>query len=244
MFDIRLADNVIRIDNLFSYSEDYCRDYVIGQGSPDLLIDISREDIEYEKNKSEHEDIVEGRQIRRFDEEYLEILAIYRKIAEQMPYRNTFLFHGSAIAVDGEGYLFTAKSGTGKSTHARLWRDLLGDRVAYVNDDKPLIRTDKTRTTVYGTPWDGKHRLSSNISVPLKSICILERGTENTIRRITKEEAYPMLLQQVYRPSDPEAMAKTLKLIDLMDIKFYKLSCNMDISAAKLSYGVMSKQGD
>jgi serine kinase of HPr protein (carbohydrate metabolism regulator) len=63
-----------------------------------------------------------------------------------MPYYDTFLFHGSAIAVDGVGYLFTAKSGTGKSTHARLWRELLGARAVMVNDDKPLLRVTEGRS--------------------------------------------------------------------------------------------------
>ena len=256
MFDIKLADKKIRIINLYSYSEELCREYIVGASRTeddasvnglteikptDMTVKITGEDIEYVHRKSEQEDIKEGIPVRHFDDDYLESLAIYRKIAEHMPSYDTFLFHGSCIAVDGQGYLFTAKSGTGKSTHTGLWKKLLGERVVYVNDDKPLIKVNPDGDlTVYGTPWAGKHNLSCNISVPLKAICILERNAENTIVEITKSEAYPMLLQQVYRPADQDAMRKTLSLIDRMQVRLYRLCCNMDICAAELSYGVMS----
>jgi len=239
---IRLADKTIEIKNLYPYVEEYCKDYeTSGEADTDFLFRIKQKDIELERDRSEQEDIEEGREVRHFSDEYLETLAVYRKIAEQMPFYDTILFHGSAIAVDGKGYLFTAKSGTGKSTHTGLWRELLGERAVLVNDDKPLIRImENGAATVYGTPWDGKHRLSSNISVQMKAICILERALENSIREITKKEAYPMLLQQVYRPADPGALKKTLLLLDRMDVKFYKLFCNMTISAAECAYRTMA----
>ena len=109
------------------------------------------------------------------NDEYLETLAVYRKIAEKMIDYDTILFHGSVIAVDGIGYLFTAKSGTGKSTHTRLWRELFGERAVMVNDDKPLIKVSENGIIVYGTPWDGKHRLSTNTFVPLKGICFMSK---------------------------------------------------------------------
>ena len=152
----------------------------------------------------------------------------------------TVMLHGSAVAVDGACYVFCAKSGTGKSTHARLWRQLLGERAVMVNDDKPMvhIRPDGS-ADVYGTPWDGKHRLNTNTHVPLRAICILERSDLNTIRPITKSEAWPMLLQQFYRPYDAEAMEKTMDLIGRLQTKFYRLGCNMELEAAELSYQTM-----
>ena len=151
------------------------------------------------------------------------------------------MFHGSCIAVDGVGYLFTAKSGTGKSTHTRLWRELLGVKAVMVNDDKPLIRMTGEGAVIYGTPWDGKHRLSSNIAVPLKAVCILERAEENAIHPITADEAYPMLLQQVYRPMDRMAMNTTLTLIDRLavSVNLWRLDCNMDPEAARVAYEAM-----
>ena len=177
-----------------------------------------------------------------YPDEYLETLAVYRKIAEQMLSYDTILFHGSVIAVDGEGYLFTAKSGTGKSTHTRLWRETFGDRAVMVNDDKPLLRITKDGVIAYGTPWDGKHRLSSNTSVPLKGICILERAAKNHIIRLDSKEqlrsAYPMMVQQTHKSGNPSSARRTMELIDrLMEaVPIYRLSCNMESEAAKVAY--------
>lgn len=235
----RLAGKYIDIRALHPDIHALCADYIT-EDTADFVVSTTQVDIDYEREKSAREDEAQGIPIRSFSDAYLESLAVYRKISEKMPDYDTFLFHGSCVSVDGAAYLFTAKSGTGKSTHTRLWRELLGDRAVMVNDDKPLIRVNADGTAVaYGTPWDGKHRLSSNTSAPLKSICILEQATDNSIREITKSEALPMLIQQAYRPADPVALAKTLALIDRLDVRLYRLSCNMDISAAALSYETM-----
>ena len=239
-FKIRLADKVIAVSALHGYIADYCRGY-ISDDTPDFAVQITQSDIDYEREKSRREDIKEGIPIRNFSDEYLETLAVYRKIAEKMIDYDTILFHGSVIAIDGIGYLFTAKSGTGKSTHTRLWRDLFGERAIMVNDDKPLIKVSESGIIVYGTLWDGKHRLSTNISVPLKSVCVLERSEENRIEKVTADSVYNMLVQQVYRPQNPQKLLKTLQLIDILseNAGLYRLGCNMDISAAELAYNVM-----
>ena len=235
----RIAGKSIGIDSQYPLVHEQCGVYRVCEPS-DFCVSITQADIDFEREKSAREDEVEGIPVRQFSDAYLETLAVYRKIAEKMPEYDTFLFHGSAITVDGEAFLFTAKSGTGKSTHARLWRELLGEGVVMVNDDKPLIRGREDGTSiVYGTPWDGKHRLSTNIGVPLKAVCILERSKENSIREITKAEALPMLIQQAYRPADILNMKKTLALIERWNLKLYRLCCNMDISAAELSYNTM-----
>ena len=191
--------------------------------------------------KSDSECAYEGVPLQNFSQNVLEITAVYRKIAEQMVQYGSMVFHGSVVAVDGQGYLFTAKSGTGKSTHTRLWRELFGERAVMVNDDKPILHVADDRVTVYGTPYNGKHRLGSDISVQLKAICILQRAEENHIEPISKAEAYAMLLQQVYRPQDSKAMRDTLFYIDKMAelVSLYRLGCNMDISAAETAYNGM-----
>lgn len=242
---IKLADHIIDVQCLYSYIEEYCKDYILLENEilkeSDIRIQICMDDIDYERNKSAEEDRKEGISVRSFSNEYLEILAAYRKIAESLLRYDIILFHGSVIAVDGNGYLFTAKSGTGKSTHTRLWREFFKDRAVMVNDDKPLIKIDENGATVFGTPWDGKHRLSNNISVPLRSICIIERGEENRIERMKRETVYPLILQQTNRPLGKESMMKTMKLVDRMleVVPVYRLYCNMDIDAAKVAYDGM-----
>ena len=239
----QIAGKVIEITSLHKSVHRYCKDYAVS-GKADFCVKTCESDIEYERERSAKNDIAEGREISEWSDSYLEELAVYRKIAEKMPEYDTFLMHGSAIAVDGSAYLFTAKSGTGKSTHTRLWREFLGERALMVNDDKPLINISESGVTIYGTPYNGKHRIGNNISMPLKSICILERASENFIEKIDKSQAYKMLLQQVYRPRDVFALKKTISLIDEMceKVTFYRLSCNMDISAAELAFNTMGSQ--
>ena len=237
----RIAEKNIAVASLYAGVHRLCAQYLCEGGAVDFAVETGQRDIDIEREKSAREDAAEGIPVRHFTDEYLETLAVYRKIAERMPEYDTVLFHGSCVAVDGAAYLFTAKSGTGKSTHVRLWRELLGDRAVMVNDDKPLIRVDGSGAVAFGTPWDGKHRLSSNIAVPLRAVCILERAEENVIRQITVSEAYPMLLQQVYRPSDAAAMGRTLDLTDRLAaaVRLWKLGCNMRPEAARTAYDAM-----
>lgn len=241
-FCIRLADVVIGVSALYESTKEFCRDYLT-EGDADFNIFVSFEDINFEREKSAHEDIVEGIPVRQFTDEYLETLAVYRKIAAGLLSFSTILLHGSVVAVDGIGYLFTAKSGTGKSTHTKLWMQYFGGRAVMVNDDKPLLRITDQGVTAYGTPWDGKHHRSNNIAVPLKAVCLLERGKSNQIVSVTGKSAYPQLLWQSFRPSETERLRKTLQLVDDLckRVKLYRLKCNMEPEAVRCAYEGIQK---
>ena len=233
---IQLADKIFEIHNRYPYIELQCKNYLVPDDVPaDLVLSTTEEDIRYEHQKSEEPK-------EHFSDDYLESLAIYRKIAEYFPFHQTILFHGSAIAVDGKAYLFTAKSGTGKSTHTRLWREMLGNRAIMVNDDKPLIRITEKETTIFGTPWNGKQQLDTNVSMPLSAICILERAPKNEMASISFSEALPMLIQQTYRPHEIAGIQKTLSLLALLknSVRFYRLGCNMEPEAAEVAYRTLT----
>ena len=236
----RIAEKNIEIISVYPYIHRQCADYR-DDGKCDFSVETTRQDIDFEREKIDRDAMQEGQGIVQYSDAFIESIMVYRKIAEVMPAYDTFLFHGSAIAVDGLAYLFTAKSGTGKSTHTYLWREMLGTRAIMVNDDKPLIRITGDKATIYGTPWQGKENIGNNISVPLKAVCLLERAERNHIRAITKGEAYAMLLQQAYRPMNGEAMRKTLRLLDGLceRVQLYKLGCNMDIEVAEIAYNAM-----
>ena len=236
-FTIKLAGVPIGVTAFFDSTRDFCRDYLTDE-TPSFAVALVRDDLVREAEHSARENLREGLQIQKFPPQYLETLALYRKIVEHLLAYDIFLFHGSVISVDGQGYLFTAKSGTGKSTHTRLWREYFGDRAVMVNDDKPLLKITDGGVTVCGTPWDGKHHLSTNIEVPLKAICILERGVENEIGPVSAQDALPMLLQQSHRPADPAKMGKYLTLMDKLSktAGLYRLRCNMEPAAAKVAH--------
>ena len=236
----KFADKVIEVNSIYEKVHKYCSEYASDE-TADFSVSITQADIDFETQREIRCAESEGREPLDVSDDYREELAVYRKISEKMPDFDTVLFHGSVIAVDGQGFLFTAKSGTGKSTHTRLWREYLGDKAVMVNDDKPFLKITNSGVVAYGTPYNGKHNLGCNMSVPLKAICILTRGKKNNIVRIGKSEAYAMLLQQVYRPLKTLQMAKTLRLIDEMaeKVELYRLACNMDIEAAEVAYNGM-----
>ena len=92
--------------------------------------------------------------------------------------------HGAVVAWKNQGYLFTAPSGTGKSTHLALWKKYLGDQAEVINGDKPILKVTEDEVWVYGTPWAGKEQWQVNKKVALKGICFLERGEKNSIQKI------------------------------------------------------------
>lgn len=240
-YTYKIADRIIEITSIYPKVHDYCKDYRY-DGNADFSVTTSQKDIDYEKMKSKQECEKENKKYYIYPDDYLEELAVYRKIAEKMVDYDTILFHGSVIAVDNQAYLFTAKSGTGKSTHSRLWCRYFGDRAVMVNDDKPLLRITNNGVFAYGTPYNGKHHLGNNICVPLKALAALERSPDNRITKVNKSDIYHLLLQQVYKPKTPEKLLKTMQLLDMLtdQINLYILGCNMEIDAAKIAYEGMN----
>lgn len=154
------------------------------------------------------------------------------------------MLHSSAVVVDGKAYLFSADSGTGKSTHTNLWLRLFGDRAYILNDDKPALRLVNGTWYAYGTPWSGKNDISANIGVPLAGIAILERGENNEIRPYRGVSAIFDVYRQVNRPTSADYREKILVLLNKLfsDIPVWKLKCNMDLEAALVAYKVMSEK--
>jgi len=238
-----IANKNIRIVSQHNYVHNMCSEYVSNQDATDFEVIITKDDLFLERQKSEIIIGQNGYASHNLSEGYLESLAVYRKITEKMIEYNTILVHGSCVAYDGKGYLFTAKSGVGKSTHANLWKQFLGEDLVIINDDKPLISIQNNEIKAFGTPWNGKHHLGVNASVNLKSICVIERSSTNHIEHLSTTESYPIILQQVYRPNSEVLLTKTLDLIDKLvsSIDLWTLHCNKNIDAAKLAYETMSK---
>ena len=246
-FRIRLAGKCIEIRSRYNAVGTLCRDYVTDFADPaDLIVSVSEEDIRAEAQRASEEPRRAGAVLpAAYPEDYLETLAVYRKIAEAMLRWDTFLIHGAAVALDGAVYLFTAGSGTGKSTHAGLW--LCQFPGAFIlNGDKPLVQVTDAGVILYGTPWAGKEGLQRNLGLPLKAVCLLERGTCNSITPISFREAYPELLSRIYRPKDPELLIRTLQLLDRAaeQVCFYRLRCTPDPEAALIARQGMETPND
>ena len=239
VFTMKVAGATAEVHSLFDSTRDYCNAYLTEE-APEFTITVTPENLTFEQADLLAEAKAEGMKPRKFTDPFLERAAIQRSFADFLLNRNTLLFHGSTVALDGYAYLFTARCGTGKSTHTRLWREVFpGARM--VNDDKPFLEITENGVIAHGSPWSGKHGLSENISVPLKGICILHRGPENKIRPISPAEAMEMLQAQGYCPAESQEKFQTLTKTLANTISLWSMECTKDPEAARVSHEAMSK---
>ena len=226
-FKIEIANTIFEINAFNESTKKYCGDFLSDKES-DFVIDMTKDDLENEKHISEDGKVYANE----------EISALYRKIANIFIEKNIIVAHGSSFKVNNCGFMVTARSGTGKSTHVGLLKKLLGDKLTYINDDKPLLEVNDN-ITIYSSPWNGKERRGNNTCAPLKAIIFLNRGTSNTFRKIeNNNEIYIRLLTQLYLPLEKSKREKALTLIDILlkRISFYEINVNTDISSAVMTY--------
>ena len=147
-------------------------------------------------------------------------------------------FHSSVISYRGRGVLFLGESGTGKSTHTRLWREHIPG-AELLNDDSPIIRATDSEALVHGSPWSGKTPCYRNESCPIAAVVRLSQAPHNRIRRLRPIESIGALL-----PSAPPAFARDERLSDdtcgllsrlIAQVPVYHLECLPDAAAAQLA---------
>lgn len=171
-----------------------------------------------------------------------EYMATGRQFYSRLLQFDGLMIHSSAVVMDGKAYLFSAPSGTGKSTHTRLWQRVFGeDRAQILNDDKPAVRLVDGCWYAYGTPWSGKSTTSLNLRVPIAGICFLKRGPENSIRKLPPAQAAFRILDQTVRTKDFRLRELLLAAVDKLvsNVNVYEMQCNMEPEAAMLSHRVI-----
>ena len=118
----------------------------------------------------------------------------------------------------------------------------LKDKNPYIlNDDKPAIRILDDGIYAYGTPFSGKHDISENKKVKLKSICFIEQSKINYIKRLEPKEAVDLFYEQTFKNLNEKEILKFFDILDkiLKEIPVYKLFCDMSGEAVELSYSTM-----
>lgn len=232
---IKIADMIIDIQCRYDYLPWLCRDYIVEKGEPLFSISADEKVIdndlaEFAKMGIEH------------SRGYIEGIEVYRELCLKALEHGAMFLHSACIAVDSEAYCFTADSGTGKTTHIKLWKQLFGERAVIVNGDKPLVRKKDGRFYVYGTPWCGKEGWNENIGVPIKAMCLITRSEENKIEPMDGFGVIFTVISQTLQPRTQRELDMILGIMDelLSSVPMYKLGCNMDIEAAKVAYGAMS----
>ncbi len=225
-FKIKIANKVLDINAFNETTKRYCGNFLSDE-EPNYFITMTEQDLINESKESSTGKVYVNE----------EISALYRKIADLFVEDNILVFHGSSFSVHNNGFIITARSGVGKSTHSRLLKSLLGEEFQYINDDKPLLLVNDV-VTVYSSPWNGKERRGNNISAPLKAILFLGRSEEPNYRKIiNKEEIYIKLMSQTYLPKQKDKREKALKLVDklLKQTNFYEINVNMNEESAKMT---------
>ncbi len=169
-----------------------------------------------------------------------EYLFTLSKWVRSLVEKDAFCFHASALSVDGDGILFSADSGTGKSTHAKMWKQLLKKHeIVNLNDDKPVIRFTDGEPWVCGTPWSGKHTLHTNRKAPVKALVFLEQAQENRIAWVPPEQAFGLVFPQVLggRASQTQ-VAELMGLLNrfIRRVPVYRLQCDISEEAVNLVY--------
>ena len=223
----RIAEMNIAVEARYDFTKKYMRDYEVDETEYELYIEPTVEQIAYERELGEE---IHG--IPQNDA-MCEAVAILRVICDYIIQRGGFFLHCSCLKYKGEAIIFTAPSGTGKSTHAALWRRHFGDEVEMINDDKPLVREKDGRFIIYGTPWNGKHGLGNNISAPIKAIVFIKQAKENSAEPVTPFEALSLILQQTVMPTDKKYMTALLDMLGrlLESVPMYRLGCNISDEA-------------
>lgn len=232
-FTVSMAGIPFGVSALHPQTLSFCRDYLTTE-PPAFTLTISQDDLDRERERSTEPEAA------RWSDRYLETLVLLRKLSDALISYDALLFHGSAVAVDGKAYIFTAPSGTGKTTHTRLWLARVpGAHV--LNGDKPFLRVDGDRVLVCGNPWRGKERYGVNEILPLAAICLLERAEENRIEAIGPDAALGTLIRQSYRPDDTALFLRALQLVGAIgqSARLYRLGCNMESEAADVSAAAM-----
>ena len=149
---------------------------------------------------------------------------------------STLLLHASVTRYEGRGNLFFGVSGTGKSTHSRLWHEYVPGS-DLMNDDNPIIRFEEDRCLVYGSPWSGKTLCYRNVVAPVNALVRLEQYPENRIERLAPLQAYASVIAAVstirWNHDTMSLLVPTVERV-AMTIPCFQLKCRPDEEAVRI----------
>ncbi len=216
-YKIKVADCVVEIED-DDHSEVFFRDFITEENEDLKILKTNKK---YRTNERYPGKVLDW-------EEKVSIEVFFERLYDALIEYNTFLMHGAVIGLHGNAYMFSGKSGIGKTTHILKWLEQCPDAFA-INGDKPLIKVydDGTPPYAYSSPWCGKEKLYTNTKLPLKAIVFMERAQGNHIEKISFIQAFPLMLEQVYRPANEEKMRKTLRMLQKLNgVNFFRFKCN------------------
>ena len=230
-FTAKIADLTVSISYTHSLIKTMCGEYLTEE-APMFSIEASKEHEEKLRNY-----FLGSSQM--FSDAYIESYTLFDTFCTRVIDFDAAVFHAAMISFDGQGVAFAALSGTGKTTHIRLWKKLFSDRVEIINGDKPLFTLRDGKFFASGMPWCGKENWGCNKTVPLKAVCFIERAEQNSISLLTENrEIMSRLFLQLVMPEEQHLMVKYLEFANklIKTVPFFLLRCNMDINAAYIAH--------
>ncbi len=220
----RFADLTVELKNKYPYTDFQCKDYLSCSNSK-VDISVNANDSQIQKELLKTPDLPLG---------YIESICLYRNLSLQLPMFNAMVMHACVFEVNGQGIALLAPSGVGKTTHMRLWQQVLPE-LTIINGDKPIVRFLDNAPFAYGTPWSGKENLHCNRKVKLTDLCFIERSDKNSVEALKSEDCAEILLRQLLIPKDKVTALLTLQMADklLNDCHLWKIKCTPTIEAAE-----------
>ena len=227
-----IANLRVRIENQYEYTTKFCREYLSAdQASPvDITATVTEEEFAKEKAQSSE-----------FSDGYIENICLYRSLCLQLPRFQRMLLHASVLEFDGNAYAFLGRSGTGKSTHTRLWMQTIKN-CRIVNGDKPILEKTDEGFIAHGTPWRGKENWGEKRSALVKGLCFIEQAKENSIVKLSPSEMSVRLFQQILLPTEMQEVVATLDMLDRFIAKTpaYLLQCDISKKAVETSFTALT----
>ena len=242
-FNFKIADEVLCYEITRRVVLDQLSEYRTFYDDADIFISPTDEEKTKVRNKFINDEILFNKQRRHHPPADVEFHTLHYLTAREFVKRGILLVHGSAVVADGKAYLFIAPSGTGKSTHTRLWLEALGDRAYIINDDKQMIRITDNGAVVYSTPWGIIKKPEKSEKAPLAAVISLERGDENKITPALQEELFLPLFKASLRGETVEDTARIAALQQklLGSARLYTMKCTPTIDAAKTAINELVK---
>ncbi len=173
-------------------------------------------------------------------------LSFFLRIAYGMAsvHRQTLKIHASVIEKEGKALIFLGESGTGKSTHSKLWQEHVPG-CTLLNDDEPIVRLmDDGSVCVFGAPWSGSTPCYRNASAEVAAFVHLYQSPENRLTRLRGVQAYASLFKSAgIMRSDRENRALASDFITEMlgKVPAYRLDNRPDRDAVALSESLLKQ---
>ncbi len=228
---LQVADLIVEFEPRYDIMKSRVKQYIYtGEKQPDVTINLSEQYFLDRQKENPHLSLSEVEALYTSSYFYTEIVKF-----------DGIMLHASCVQYENYAYLFSANSGTGKSTHTHLWLEKFPE-AEILNDDKPAIRYIDGKFYAFGTPWSGKFDESINTKTEIAGITFLSRGETNEIERVEGNTATIDFLNQTVRPTNKNYMLQFMDILDkvLSEVPVYRLKCNMSLEAVETSYNKMN----